>query len=216
MIRRLLSAFRIAVAALRGDPAPDNELQLQSVDLNAFAALPSAVRSDVIAEVRAGADPAEAIAAALGAVAAEEATQHVPASAAPVIADETPPEDSPGSLFDFIGECYLDRLTRELEAKHPYALLIRDNLHWAFLEAEAGAQLIKEGVQVRDDETSTLVLRTRMAELTDTFGPAMTGMTLAEAEFQSGRIVIERDPTRSADADLNFLAAWQPPPGAPT
>ena len=65
MIRRLLKTLQIAATAFRGDPVPDSEpLQLSGAELNVFANLPSPARDSVIAKVRAGADPAEAIAIA--------------------------------------------------------------------------------------------------------------------------------------------------------
>ncbi len=75
----------------------------------------------------------------------------------------------------------LDEPTAELEQQHPYTLVIPTNdglgkMRWDYLETEATLQLAREGALSNPNRgpmnvREHLALRTRMAELTDVYGP---------------------------------------------
>jgi hypothetical protein len=77
-------------------------------------------------------------------------------------------------------DLYLEQRTTELEASHPYvAALSPDDL--AFLTRKAVAALAEEGVTLPKgdlDPSDQLVLRTKIAVLSDTYGPVLTGKEL--------------------------------------
>lgn len=78
---------------------------------------------------------------------------------------------------------YVESLMDGLEAKHPYSAVISTKLDWAIIESKAYETLKSDGVElIKGDSQSTLQLRTRMAELSDVWGPTMTGKTLEEAK----------------------------------
>jgi hypothetical protein len=75
-------------------------------------------------------------------------------------------------------DLFLEHLTDQLEQKHPYSKLIEEDSHWQFLETEAMRQLAAEGVRIGKSATDTFILRQRMAQLTDVYGPTMTGKSI--------------------------------------
>lgn len=112
-----------------------------------------------------------------------------------------------------VDDLYLDRVTAELEDAHPYALLI-DPKHWAWkgIEQEARQTLLAQGVVLKDgDPRSALAVRTRMAELTDRYGPGMTGIAPAkaasEAATRSGRQAPPAQPAAGATAPTGLPTA---------
>ena len=113
-----------------------------------------------------------------------------PAPAAPAAT----PAPQPTSSDDL----YLDNLTTTLEDQHPFTLEIDEkDPRWAFLETEAWQQLGKEGVDITPDSRGTYVLRQRMAELTDVYGPIWTGKTseeLKKAKAEAEPKVPEQQP----------------------
>jgi hypothetical protein len=86
-------------------------------------------------------------------------------------------------------DLYLDAKTEELETAHPYVpLLDADDL--SFLTRKAVASLADEGVKLPKGDLAprdALMLRTRIAQLSDTFGPALTGKTLAPRQTPAAK-----------------------------
>lgn len=77
-------------------------------------------------------------------------------------------------------DLFLEQKTSELEGKHPYVPLLSED-DMVFLTRKAVAALAGEGIQLPRGELSPrdqLLLRSKVAELSDTFGPALTGKTL--------------------------------------
>ncbi|WP_341702619.1 hypothetical protein [Ferrovibrio sp.] len=72
----------------------------------------------------------------------------------------------------------LDLATAELEKRHPYSTLITEESDWAFLEGKARQQLVAAGEVLDGSARAALLLRTTMAQLTDTYGPHMTGKVI--------------------------------------
>ena len=75
---------------------------------------------------------------------------------------------------------YLDELTSEIEAAHPFVHEIKDQSRWDFLQSEAISLLRAEGVAIAPGDRGTITLRRKMAELTDKYGPLWTGKTREE------------------------------------
>ncbi len=76
----------------------------------------------------------------------------------------------------------LNERTDALYEQHPYTKLIDNQADWEFLHGKALQSLAAEGVVLPAGEYTgpqRLMVRTRIAELTDTFGPALTGKTVA-------------------------------------
>jgi hypothetical protein len=78
-------------------------------------------------------------------------------------------------------ELFLEALTQQLEQKHPYSTLITDDADWTFIEAKARQQLTAGGKSLTDSAADTLLLRQKMAELTDVYGPTLTGKSLKKS-----------------------------------
>jgi len=71
-------------------------------------------------------------------------------------------------------DLYSSQLIEMLETQHPYAALIENyetDPRGQMLIHEAVSQLRGEGVALRQNRHSDMLVRTRVAELTDTFGP---------------------------------------------
>lgn len=94
----------------------------------------------------------------------------------PAQASQQPPAGS--------DDLFLEQLTQQLEAKHPYSTLITDEADWAFIETKARQQLAAEGEKIGDDSRSTFLLRQKMAQLTDKYGPTLTGKQLQQPQVQ--------------------------------
>ncbi len=122
-----------------------------------------------------------------------------PASAGPQAPDNQPQARDP----------YVESLMDGLEAKHPYSTEITGKLDWAIIESKALESLRNDGVELRKDAQSTLLLRTRMAEFTDAYGPAMTGKTLEEVKAAQAK----KSPKSTPDADGQQAAPAQKKPG---
>ena len=75
-------------------------------------------------------------------------------------------------------DLFLEVLTQKLEQKHPYSTLITNDTDWDFIEVKARQELTANGQPLTDSPADTLLLRQKMAELTDVYGPLMTGKTL--------------------------------------
>ncbi|HKJ94548.1 MAG TPA: hypothetical protein VKA32_02835 [Gammaproteobacteria bacterium] len=75
-------------------------------------------------------------------------------------------------------DLYLEQLTVNLEQEHPYTTRIKDDADWAFLRDKAVNELRDEGTQLTSDTRGVYTLRKRMAELTDRYGPILTGENL--------------------------------------
>jgi hypothetical protein len=70
-----------------------------------------------------------------------------------------------------------------LEEKHPYTTVITNNRHWDILKHEAMGQLADEGIAYApEDQEWDMMWRTRMAELSDHYGP----IWVPDAKFESG------------------------------
>lgn len=75
-------------------------------------------------------------------------------------------------------DLYLETVTAELEQAHPYLALMGDpakdpvaNERMTHLANEARVQLVNEGETITDDSRGTLLVRQRVAELSDAYGP---------------------------------------------
>ena len=127
---------------------------------------------------------------------------------------EEPAKVEPGE------DLYLDQLTAELEGKHPFTREIPDNdPRWNTLQQEALRALESEGVLLPPGDRGKFVLRQRMAELTDHYGPLWTGKTLEDLkgetsdseETPSGDEKPAMSPEAQARADKLALADNHPP-----
>jgi len=79
-------------------------------------------------------------------------------------------------------DLYLDQLTAKIEREHPLLKHLND-AQFDFLAGQAGEELGGEGIALRGSEGS-FILRTRIAELSDVYGPAM----LTRAGWSAERI----------------------------
>ena len=129
------------------------------------------------------------------------------------------PKEEPAKVDPGEG-LYLDQLTAELEGKHPFTREIPDNdPRWNTLQQEALRALESEGVLLPPGDRGKFVLRQRMAELTDHYGPLWTGKTLEELkgetsdkeETPSEDETPALSPTAKARADKLALADNHPP-----
>lgn len=95
------------------------------------------------------------------------------------LADRFKPQPHNGPVPD---DMRLQELTAKLEEDHPYTLEIpAEDPRWRFLHEEALRNLREEGHQIPAGEMNPadrLIVRTRMAELTDYYGPRWTGKAL--------------------------------------
>jgi hypothetical protein len=94
------------------------------------------------------------------------------------------PQRAPDTVTE--NSLIVDERTAAMEQAHPYTLLIPANTpvgraRWDYLENEAAAQLAAEGTPLHYGKDGALpsreqlVLRDRMARLTDTYGPQWVG-----------------------------------------
>lgn len=81
-------------------------------------------------------------------------------------------------------DLYLEERTTQLEDQHPYALEIKSQADWDFIGKKAVEELRAEGVTLTNDARGDLVLRERMAKLTDRYGPMLTGKDLSKSTGQ--------------------------------
>jgi hypothetical protein len=109
------------------------------------------------------------------------------------------PESKPQAKSD---DLYLDTKLSELETQHPYVKAMEDPQFkdaWDYLGKIATRELVAEGVLkpgLQPSAAQTLAFKTRLAELTDKHGPAITGKTL--------------------DLPTKAKAPEQPKPGSPS
>ncbi|MER9217872.1 hypothetical protein NKI48_02905 [Mesorhizobium sp. M0644] len=76
-------------------------------------------------------------------------------------------------------DLYLDQLTADLEAKHPYLAAIESDTDFDYLVTKAKESFAAERVELPKGPIGNLRLRERVAELSDKYGPLLTGKTLA-------------------------------------
>ncbi|UVC14710.1 hypothetical protein [Mesorhizobium onobrychidis] len=76
-------------------------------------------------------------------------------------------------------DLYLDQLTAELEAKHPYLAAIESDSDFDYLVMKAKESFAAERVELPKGPIGSLRLRERVALLSDKYGPMLTGKTLA-------------------------------------
>ena len=121
-------------------------------------------------------------------------------------------------------DLYLEERTAQLEQQHPYAQEIKSKADWDFITRKAVEELQGEGVALTDDARGDLILRERMAQLTDRYGPMLTGKELSKT---TGQQPTNPNGGLSAQAEARKqklgLADKQPPnltnsgnPGTPT
>ena len=124
----------------------------------------------------------------------------------------TQPEQTTDSL-------YLEERTQQIEADHPYSTLIESDEDWGYLARKTVESLVSEGVvlpQGQLDQRNQLLLRERIAALTDTYGPTMTGIPVDKLP-KTGESTTEGKepdkPSEAAEARRNKLAqaAGHPP-----
>lgn len=107
---------------------------------------------------------------------------------------------------------YMDEKLVELEKAHPYTLEITDQADWEWLNRKAAAQLYAEGIQLKpNDQRSNLILRTRIAELTDVYGPSLTGKTINIPGKQGKTAEQPKAPTAQQRQDKLAIAHQHPP-----
>lgn len=82
-------------------------------------------------------------------------------------------------------DLYLEDRTQQLEENHPYARLITAKADWDFITAKSVEELQSDGVTLSNDARGDMVLRERMAKLTDRYGPALTGKDLPKSNGQT-------------------------------
>ena len=76
-------------------------------------------------------------------------------------------------------DLYLDEKLSDLETKHPFSRHIEGKENWDFLAKTAVSRLADQGIEYdASDPVHELRARTVMAELTDQYGPVMTGKRL--------------------------------------
>ena len=68
-------------------------------------------------------------------------------------------------------DLFSEQLIDMLEERHPYSKIITQDHQWDLLAKEAVRQLEGEGVTLGQDPRSQMVVRTRIAKLTDVYGP---------------------------------------------
>ncbi|WP_341893746.1 hypothetical protein [Ferrovibrio terrae] len=84
-------------------------------------------------------------------------------------------------------DLFLESLTQQLEELHPYAKDgILDDAQWIFIETEARKSFSAEGKTIGEGSADTFLLRQRMAQLSDRFGPVMTGKDLKKPAAANG------------------------------
>ncbi|HEC14941.1 MAG TPA: hypothetical protein ENI72_04200 [Rhodospirillales bacterium] len=100
-----------------------------------------------------------------------------------------PQKEEPAEKVETGEDLYLDQLTAGLEEKHPFALAIpADDPRWGFLEGEALRQFNAEGTQLQQGARGLFMLRERMAQLTDQYGPLWTGKTVEQLNANTGDV----------------------------
>lgn len=131
----------------------------------------------------------------------------------------TPPatQDTTQTGQDQRTDLYLNEKFDQLETQYPYTKLIEGEPNWAFLSNQAVAELKAEGMETIDPNNPAheLAVRTRMAELTDKYGPVMTGKTVEQPngsqQQQSGQQPNQMSPQAKARNEKLSLANELPP-----
>ena len=108
-------------------------------------------------------------------------------------------------------DLYLTEKTEELKQAHPYVGLITDAQDWTFLRHKALTALQQEGANLTPGPRADLMLRQRMAELTDVYGPSITGKALPKDQSKPNHTQSGMSPTAQARAEKLALAERQPP-----
>lgn len=90
---------------------------------------------------------------------------------------------------------YLEQKTRELEQQHPYVEMIEDDSDFNWLVGKARTQLEGEGVRLDNTDIAKFRLRERVAQLSDQYGPMLTGKQLPQQEQQQ-----QTGPSATAEA----------------
>lgn len=102
-----------------------------------------------------------------------------------------------------------------LEQNHPYLHEIKSDEDWATLRRLAAIDLNRQGIAIKNDPQSLKVFHTKIAELSDVYGPTMTGKTLSLPQKSSQNVEAkgEPKPTDLASARLRKLelSENQPP-----
>ena len=114
---------------------------------------------------------------------------------------------------------YLEERTQQIEAEHPYSALIESDEDWNYLAKKAVESLASEGVvlpQGQLDQRNQLLLRERIAVLTDTHGPTMTGIPVDKLANKGESTTEGKEPdgpSEAAEARRTKLAqaAGHPP-----
>jgi hypothetical protein len=107
---------------------------------------------------------------------------------------------------------YLEEKTKDIEKDHPYLAEIKDEGDFQFLVVKAVGELAKQGVRLPQGnltEAQQLQLREKVAELSDEFGPVLTGKKLEIPGKKSGG---ESGPSKEAQAREAKLAVAESMP----
>lgn len=117
-------------------------------------------------------------------------------------------------------DLYLQEKTEQVLADHPYVALITDKTDLDWLQRKAESQIAAKRSEyeaqgynfAKPGARENLLLRQTMAELTDVYGPALTGKTLPpKTTAQPGTTKPALSPQAKARADKLNLAATMPP-----
>lgn len=107
---------------------------------------------------------------------------------------------------------YMDEKLVALEQAHPYTLEITSEADWLWLNKKATEQLTAEGVTLKaNDQRSNLILRTRIAELTDTYGQMLTGKVINIPGKTQAKTTDQAKATAQQRQDKFNLSQQQPP-----
>jgi hypothetical protein len=101
-----------------------------------------------------------------------------------------------------------------LEQQHPYLHEIKSEEDWATLRRLAAVELNRQGIAIANTPQSLKVFHTKIAELSDVYGPTMTGKTLNLPQKSSQNNEAKGEPkTDLANARLKKieLSENQPP-----
>ncbi|WOF74142.1 hypothetical protein QMT40_001789 [Parvibaculaceae bacterium PLY_AMNH_Bact1] len=116
-------------------------------------------------------------------------------------------------------DLYMEQRTAELEQQHPYLQVITSTADWDFLKEKAIEALVEENVLPETGVFATpgqqLAVRTRIAELSDRYGPILTDKTPEEVGLKSSQekpAVPDISPEAAAKARADKLKAAEAMP----
>ena len=136
----------------------------------------------------------------------DDAVLEVRQAAAAPATQQKPTETRPVETSDSL---YLEDQTDKIEAEHPYSTLIKSDADWNFLGVKAVETLAEQGHVLppgKLNQRDQLLLRKSIAVLTDTYGPAITGIAredlpkAGESAATEGKTTTSTEPSDIAKA----------------